>query len=353
MKKKSFLPIIFVSVFFLFAVCTVLFLIQQTRAVSSDENLESAVRIEIPYGMSVKNVASLLKENGIIKNDTLFYISVRFPAFLKVMFPGQTTNAKFSLKSGTYYLQKNMDYPEIQKILSSGQTEYAKVVIPEGLTISRIGMILEENRICSLSDFKSACKNQSMLKEYGIPAESFEGYLFPDTYFLNIGMKAESVVSIMVDNFFTKIKEVPALSEKNAEDLNQILILASIVEREYRVADEAPLIASVFKNRLKYNIGLYSCATVVYILTEIEGRPHPEKVYLNDLKIDNPYNTYKYAGLTPGPISNPGLVALNAAANTPKTNYFFFQVDGGDSGRHVFAETFDEHKTNHNLSVKK
>ena len=102
-----------------------------------------------------------------------------------------------------------------------------------------------------------------------------------------------------------------------------------------------------FKNRLKHNIGLYSCATIVYIITEIQGKPHPERILTKDTKIDSPYNTYKWAGLTPGPISNPGLTALDAATNTPKTPYFFFQVENEKTGKHVFTETFEEHKINH------
>ena len=123
--------------------------------------------------------------------------------------------------------------------------------------------------------------------------------------------------------------------------------MASIVEKEYKVKEEAPLIASVFKNRIRHNIGLYSCATIVYIITEIQGKPHPNRILTKDTKIDNPYNTYKWAGLTPGPISNPGLTALDAVINTPKTSYFFFQVKDEKKGTHVFTETFEEHKTNH------
>ncbi|MCF0242006.1 MAG: endolytic transglycosylase MltG, partial [Treponema sp.] len=131
-----------------------------------------------------------------------------------------------------------------------------------------------------------------------------------------------------------------------------VVILASIVEKEYRVPEEAPLIASVFKNRMKQNIGLYSCATIVYILTEIQGNSHPSRILIEDTKIDSPYNTYKWAGLPPGPISNPGITALNAVINTPKTNYYFFQIKDAGKGSHVFTTTFDEHIENHNLSVK-
>ena len=141
--------------------------------------------------------------------------------------------------------------------------------------------------------------------------------------------------------------------EANSADLFQTVTLASIVEREYRVEDEAPLIASVFKNRLRRNIGLYSCATVEYILTEIEGRPHPDRILIEDTKIDNPYNTYKWAGLPPGPISNPGMVALRASSDTPKTNYYFFQIVDPAEGRHVFTTSFEEHIESHSLYTKK
>ena len=207
--------------------------------------------------------------------------------------------------------------------------------------------------LCTVQAFKDACHDSKMLVARGINAESCEGFLFPDTYFLTSGMTAQEIVALMLDTFFEKIKTVPGLSEKSDQELYETVILASIVEREYRVEEEAPLIASVFSNRLKHNIGLYSCATIVYILTEIDGRPHPDRILLEDTKIDSPYNTYKWAGLPPGPISNPGLVALNAAANPPKTNYYFFQVSDSQAGKHVFTTTFDEHKASHNLNAKK
>lgn len=106
-------------------------------------------------------------------------------------------------------------------------------------------------------------------------------------------------------------------------ELHEFVTLASVVEREYRVKSEAPLISSVFTNRLKHGIGLYSCATIEYILTEIQGKPHPDRITYDDLKIDSPYNTYKWAGLPAGPISNPGLVAFSAALNPAKTDYYF------------------------------
>ena len=311
------------------------------------------VRIEIPNGMSVSGAAGLLAENQLIRNEKLFYYTARYPQLKGFLYGKDAGQSGFVLRSGIYYVSPAMNIAQIQELLSSGQQEYIKVSLPEGLTISKIAAELEENRICNASDFIKVCKSAGFAAKNNIPGETAEGFLFPDTYFLTAGMDAQSVAQLMVDNFFSKISSIPALAAMNQADLYQAVILASIVEREYRVEDEAPLIASVFKNRLRRNIGLYSCATVEYILTEIEGRPHPERILIEDTKIDNPYNTYKWAGLPPGPISNPGLVALRASADTPKTNYYFFQVVDPAAGRHVFTTNFEEHIESHSLYTKK
>lgn len=317
---------------------------------AADDN--SKIRIEIPNGMSVSGAGSLLAENALIRNEKLFYYSARYPKF-KAFLYGKGNDQPFILRSGIYYISPSMNIAEIQEVLSSGQQEYIKVSLPEGLTISKIALELQENGICSAADFISVCKSPAFAEKNGIKGESVEGFLFPDTYFLTAGMTAEKVAQIMIDNFFARIQDIPTLAQMNAADLYQTVVLASIVEREYRVEEEAPLIASVFKNRLRRNIGLYSCATVEYILTEIEGRPHPERILIEDTKIDNPYNTYKWAGLPPGPISNPGLVALRASADTPKTNYYFFQIVDPAAGKHVFTTSFEEHIESHSLYTKK
>ncbi len=322
---------------------------------SGTPEADNKIRIEIPSGMSILGAASLLKENGLIRNEKLFYFAARYPFVKNFLYGknGAEGNAGlFVLRSGIYYVSPAMNIAEIQTLLSSGQQEYIKVSLPEGLTISKIAAELEEKRICSASDFIAICKNADFAAKNGINGESCEGFLFPDTYFLTAGMSADQVAKIMISNFFDKISTIPSLAAMNAADLYQTVTLASIVEREYRVEEEAPLIASVFKNRLRRNIGLYSCATVEYILTEIEGRPHPERILIEDTKIDNPYNTYKWAGLPPGPISNPGLVALRASADTPKTEYYFFQIVDPAAGRHVFTKNFEDHVQSHNLYTK-
>ena len=131
------------------------------------------------------------------------------------------------------------------------------------------------------------------------------------------------------------------------------MILASIVEREYRVEEEAPLIASVFTNRLRLGIGLESCATLAYIITEIQHKPHPEYITLEDKGIDSPYNTYKWAGLPPGPIANPGRVALDAAFHPARTDYLYFVLRDPEEGKHYFSRDLDAHNKAKNLYLKK
>ena len=347
-KGKIFLAILFLLLAAVIA--GILYCYSQITPVAVSS--QDTVRFEIQKGDSTYKIAGKLEESGLIKNQKLFYYFVRYPKLINLLYPNDKISEPIILKSGIYHLSYGLNYAELVNELSSGQQEYIKVIIPEGKTISQIGEILEASEICTKDDFKRTCYSSPILNKYNIPGESAEGFLFPETYFLTKGMTAMEVASIMIDTFFEKISTIEGLSEKTPSELYDIVILASIVEREYRVEEEAPLIASVFTNRLKQNIGLYSCATIVYIITEIEGRPHPDRVLLEDTKIDSPYNTYKWAGLTPGPISNPGLVALSAAANPPKTNYYFFQVSDSSQGKHVFTSTFDEHKASHNLSTK-
>ena len=351
MKTKGKIALSFLILLILILAAGILYGRSQISPENSKDTQEE-VRFEVPMGTSVYKIAQDLQEAGLIKNAKFFYYFVRSPKLLKLLYPKEEVPQQITLKSGIYHLKYGMNYAELVNVLSSGQQEYLKVSVPEGKTISQIGQILEDARICSKDNFKNVCYSQEIINKYQIPGESAEGFLFPETYFLTAGMTAQAVAEMMIDTFFEKIQSIENLAGKTAAEIYDTVILASIVEREYRVEEEAPLIASVFTNRLRNNIGLYSCATIVYILTEIQGKPHPDRVLLEDTKIDSPYNTYTWAGLTPGPISNPGMVALSAAANPPKTNYYFFQVVDSSQGKHVFTTTFDEHKASHNLSTK-
>lgn len=329
-KKQIFLPAIFIIL--AFALVSVSVAIFSLSPKTSVEN-EISEKISVPSGATMRTVARSLKEKNLIRSENAFYVASRF-----------ASKKGFVLKSGVYTIKSTMDTSEILELLSSGVQEYIKVSIPEGLTISKIAEILSDNGICSAEKFILETRNPELLAEYNIPFESFEGCLFPDTYFFVNEMSETLVIRKMADNFFEKIGEIEKFKNQTQEEFFENIVLASIVEREYRVEEEAPLIASVFRNRMKVGSGLYSCATIEYIITEIQGRAHPDIISYDDLKIDSPYNTYKWAALPPSPISNPGLVALNAVADTPKTNYFYFTLTDVEKGSHTFTKDFVSHK---------
>jgi UPF0755 protein len=148
----------------------------------------------------------------------------------------------------------------------------------------------------------------------------------------------------MADTFFKRLAELqPDSLALSPAELNKRVIMASIVEREYRVDEEAPVMAGVFYNRLRIGMALQSCATVEYVITEIQGRPHPERLYERDTEIRSPYNTYLVPGLPPGPISAPGTVALDAAFNPAPSDYLYFRLVNPAEGRHYFSHTLDDH----------
>ncbi len=330
-SKKVMLTSLFLLLAFLGLSC--LFFLFAPRSLSKNEVTE---KVEVPAGASVKAVASSLAEKKLIRSADAFYIAVRCPLFIFLSYHPV-------IKSGVYTVKSSMSVRDIVLLFDSGEQEFIKAVIPEGLTMRKIASVLEGDGVCNSQDFLSLCHSRELLDEYKIPGESFEGFLFPDTYFFAPGMKADSVIRVMADNFFSHVKTIPGY-DVSPSDFYRTLVLASIVEREYQVADEAPLIASVFKNRIKAGAGLYSCATIEYIITEILMKPHPDVITYEDTQVDSPYNTYKWAALPPGPISNPGKVALNAAMNAPETEYFYFVLLGDGSGAHRFSRTQSEHE---------
>ncbi|MBQ9494289.1 MAG: endolytic transglycosylase MltG [Treponema sp.] len=342
MKKKE-TTLLFVLAFLL-ALCSVaaasyIVFIFNMRPASSAAT-ETTERIEVPHGMTVRALAYELESKKLIKNKDAFYLAARYKLLGKIAGCPQLT-----LASGVYSIRSSMSVAEIFELVSTGRQEYLRVSLPEGLTISKIAERLENAGVCTADDFKVSARSKTLIEKYAVASETLEGYLFPDTYFFTPAMNAEAVAEMMVENFFAHIQRIPALAalDASSEQFKTMLVLASIVEREYRRADEAPLIASVFKNRMRQHMGLYSCATIEYIITEIQGKPHPEIITYDDLKIDSPYNTYKWAALPPTPISNPGMTALSACADTPTTAYYYFRLIDEATGTHAFSEDFSDH----------
>jgi len=291
---------------------------------------DGAYFIEVRKGESAQSVGRRLERAGLIRNRYFWNFICRFN--------------KKPIKTGTYRIEIPASQVSIHRILVLGKQILFKVTIPEGVTLKKTAVILEEANICQAQEFLDATKDPSIMARYGIPNDSMEGYLFPDTYLFPPEYPASKVIISMADNFFAKIKQIdPSFTSLSVKELNEKVILASIVEREYRVESEAPLMAGVFYNRLNIGMAIQSCATVEYIITEIQNKPHPSVLFNRDLEIRSPYNTYLVPGLPPGPISAPGEVALKAAFFPEKTGYFYFRLEDPKAGRHYFSTTLDEH----------
>ena len=282
-------------------------------------------------GESASAVGLRLHAAGIIRSAVLWTILARVDSE--------------KVKAGTYRVDASHGTLEVRELLVSGRQLLVKVTVPEGYTAKKIAALLESSGISGAQDFLKAAKNPELLRAYSIPGSSFEGYLYPDTYLFPRAYPAERVVRAMADTFFLKIAALTPrpLSDYSPEELFGKVILASIVEREYRVDDEASLIAGVFENRLRIGMALQSCATVEYVITEIQGKPHPEVLYNKDIAILDPYNTYVNPGLPPGPISSPGRIALEAVFKPAPSAFLYFRLVAPSEGRHRFSRTLDEH----------
>lgn len=333
MKKKIFGAVIAVCMPILVIVSILCIAFYLPLASDSEGQLFTVSR-----GSSVKAIAADLKKDGLVRSEYAAYLYFRFTGI--------------TVKAGTYKLSPAMSVKEVCNYLQQGKQEYIKVTLPEGLTLSKTAAILEKNNVISAENFLAAVENPALLEGYGIVGRSAEGFLFPDTYFFSYQETAERVMKVLLDNFFTKTAEIPHFPQDPLERYNTV-ILASIIEREYRIPEEAVKIAGVFSNRLKIGMGLQSCATIEYILTEVQHKPHPERLLKKDLEINHPYNTYKWRGLPPGPIANPGLTALYAACNPEQNSYLYFRLENADSGAHIFTKNLTDHARAGALTVKR
>ena len=230
-----------------------------------------------------------------------------------------------------------MSLREIIHQLEAGKIVHRHFVVPEGLTVAQIAQLFEDEGFGTSESFSRAARDSQWRKRYGIEGNSLEGYLFPNTYKLVDGIPAANVVKMMLDEFNRhwtreRTKEAKSLDFSPQE----IITLASIIEREAKIADERPLIAAVFHNRLKRGWKLDADPTVLYAL----GNPR-RALTKKDLKFDSLYNTYVYRGLPPAPICNPGLASIMAALRPAESSYLYFVAIG--DGKHHFSNTLAEH----------
>jgi UPF0755 protein len=280
--------------------------------------------ITIREGMSLKEVASALKGNGIIANKDLFMLWTRLLG-----------NSR-KIKAGEYLLNSGMAPVRIIEILTRGIIITYPVTVPEGFSIEQIGDILAANGLADKKLFVSLAHEPGVIKKYGISGPSLEGFLYPDTYQFGKGLPPSLIIDVMVKRFW----EIAGPYMDRIKDLKmtveEVITLASIVEKETGTAEEMPLIASVFLNRLRNGMRMESDPTVIYGMNDFTGN-----LTRKDLLESTPYNTYVIRGLPPGPISNPGLASIKAVLYPPETDYLYF-VSKND-GTHYFSSSLEEH----------
>lgn len=285
--------------------------------------------ITVNKGAPLKEVGELLARHRLIRSAGAFTTYARWKGDDR------------KIKAGSYRISSSMSTREILDTLISGQVLVRKVTIPEGYTTSQIADLLAARGIVDRKAFLRAVGQGNFDFPYldGAPAGArrLEGFLFPATYQFRAGMTAEQVIQQLLDGF--QMNYTPELRHRSAEmglTTRQVITLASLVEREAKLADERPLVAAVFLNRLKIGMRLESCATIQYILGH-----QKERLTYADLKIPSPYNTYLNDGLPPGPIANPGLASIKAVLYPAQVNYLYFVARG--DGSHVFSLTLKDH----------
>nr|WP_246433837.1 endolytic transglycosylase MltG [Spirochaeta isovalerica] len=299
---------------------------------SPDPESDESVVFSVDEGASFNTIVSNLENAGLVRSGL----------FLKIY--NKVTGSGILIKKGSYNIAESLTSLEIIGQLEEGKQKLLAVVIPEGVTSGRMDEIFARAGVTGSGEFRAAVSDGTYLEKYGIESETLEGFLFPDTYSFQKDYPAEKVAEHMVNVFFDKLEEVyPDYAMLTGEQIYEKVILSSIIEREYRVPEEAPKMASVFYNRIDQGWPLQSCATIVYIITEEQNRPHPERILFTDLEIDSKFNTYENRGLPPAPISNPGGVALNAVFNPAQTDYMFFVVDDIEKGTHIFTKSLSDH----------
>jgi len=305
---------------------------------------EESVIFSIQKGDSLNYIANSLYDSKLLKNSWSIKL---YSKLLK-------TDSQF--KVGVYRLNSNMTLVEIHDYLVEGKQQLFKITIPEGWTSHQIADYLEKEEITSSLDFLKSINSKDLISKYALQGYNLEGLLYPDTYLFQKNYPSENIVSVMVDNFFNHLEKIkPDYKDMDTKVLMDTIILASIVEREYRDPDEAPLMAGVFYNRLKHStpIPLGSCATIVYIITDIQEKAHPEFILYSDLEIKSPYNTYLNSGLPPGPISNPGEVALKASFYPEESEFLYFLLKNAESGQHIFTKNLSDHTAAYNMYIKR
>ncbi|RCW50499.1 MULTISPECIES: endolytic transglycosylase MltG [unclassified Halanaerobium] len=289
--------------------------------------------VKIKPGMSGMAIGEKLKEKGIIKSSLAFYV------LLRLMQEDQ------NLKAGYYSFSTADTMQDILSKIISGSEERFKVTIPEGLTsveiLDRInsasGGLYEYGKFVSVILNLDLSDKIEYLSELEITVNPIEGLIVPETYYFPKSYTEKQIIDELLDVFFKyRLPKLKKYAEKSPYNYYELLIIASLIEEEAKLDEEKPIIASVIYNRMERDMLLQIDASVQYVFTERKAR-----ILYSDLEIDSPYNTYKYSGLPPGPISSPGAAAIEAAAYPAESDFLFYFAR--EDGSHVFTNSYEEH----------
>ena len=279
--------------------------------------------VDLPAGVGTDGIAQRLAQAGIIRN--------RYAFDLYKQLHGGT------LRAGEYRFDHPANLPEVFARIARGDVYTHTLVVPEGFNIFDIAQAVKAAGLGDAAEFlKAERRNTALIADLSPQADSLEGYLFPDTYHFSRHTTPEQMLAMMVKRFRTQSRRLGLLDRP---DVAKIVTLASLVEKEVRVGTERPLVAGVFDNRLAAGMPLDTDPSVVY--AALLANHWRGKIYRSDLDFNSPYNTYRHAGLPPGPIANPGVAAIQAALNPTQSDYLYFVADA--QGHTRFSVDLKEH----------
>lgn len=288
------------------------------------------ITVTISSGATTTRIGQILEEQGIIADDSKFKIYSKVKKY------------DGTLKAGEYNLSPSMTMTEILDILQRGASNTTRFTLPEGLTIEQAADVLTGQNLINREEFMNLLQYGEFDYEFmnGLPSgqNRLEGFLFPETYEIFTTASEEDIINRLLAQFDTVFTdEYYKRADELGYSVSEIITIASLIERETRVDEERPVVASVIYNRLAIGQALQIDATVQYALGE-------QKQFLTytDTEIDSPYNTYKIPGLPPGPICSPGKASIEAALYPDDTDYYYYVLKSADSVEHNFAETYDK-----------
>jgi UPF0755 protein len=328
--KKLGIAILLILIF-LFIGATGIYLNIVTYAQKPPNTAPVEQLVVVQSGQGFKALSTLLYQEGMILHPVKFRLFARIKGYDK------------RIKAGEYMFSSAMTPKKILETMVDGKVYLHRLTIPEGYNLRQVAQTVETAGLASEADFLKAATDPDLVHANGIDAQTFEGYLFPDTYYFPRSATSENIITTMVKQFWSVFKpEWKEQTKTLGMTIHQVITLASIIEKETAVAAERPIISSVFHNRLKRNMRLESDPTVIYGMGDYNGN-----ITRKDLESPTRYNTYTMKGLPPGPISNTGAKAIEATLYPADTKFLYF-VSKNDRTHH-FSTNF----TDHNRAVRK